>query len=272
MPGSAVEQVRITAWVPLAVLSPGSARQPDPGFSSMVPGPSGLISHRCAALPLQVNRTAVVPLMFRHLPWIRTVPSGSASHFCSAALLQAAMTILVPSAVPFPLSSRHLPGIPDATGPAGSSHFWLEFPRQDEIVSCLPLAVLLPGSVRHRPDRGLTSSPPVCSCHRCAVLPLQVYRSAGVPLAALLTRRHLPWIRSVSSCTTVHFCAAEPLQVQMTTLVPFAVLLPLSSRHLPPRFRRTGPAGPLPRAAVTVQVNGADPAVPLPSVAVTTRW
>src|SRR5215468_197512 len=96
--------------------------------------------------------------------------------------------------------------------------------------------------------------------------------SAGVPLVALLTRRHLPWIRSVSSCTTVHFCAAVPLQVQMSTLVPFAVLLPLSSRHLPPRFRRSGPAGPLLGAGVTVQVNAADPAVPLPSVTVTTGW
>src|SRR5215471_12316447 len=96
--------------------------------------------------------------------------------------------------------------------------------------------------------------------------------SAGVPLAALLTRRHLPWIRSVSSFTTVHFCAAEPLQVQMTTLVPFAVLLPLSSRHLPPRLRRSGPAGPLLDAAVTVQLKAADPVVPLPSAAVTTGW
>src|SRR6266487_3214926 len=141
------------------------------------------------------------------------------------------MTILVPLAVPFPLSSRHLPGISDTIGPAGRSHFWFAPPRQDRIFSCLPFVVLLPGSVRHRWDRGLTSCPPVWSCHRCAVLPLQVYRSTSVPLLALL--------------------------------------LPLSSRHLPPRFRRTGPVGPLFGAAVTIQVNDADPAPPEPSAAVT---
>src|SRR5437016_5731958 len=182
------------------------------------------------------------------------------------------MTILVPLAVPFPLSSRHLPGIPDTIGPAGSSHFWFAPPWQDKIFSCLPFVVLLPGSVRHRWDRGLTSCPPVWSCHRCAVLPLQVYRSTRVPMVALRTRRHLPWIRIVSSFTAVHLCEAEPLQVQMATLVPLAVLLPLSSRHLPPRFRRTGPVGPLFGAAVTVQVNDADPAPPEPSAAVTTGW
>src|SRR5215470_14730301 len=152
-----------------------------------------------------------------------------------------------------------MPGIPDTIGPAGSRHFWFGLAWQGEIFNCLPLVVLLPGSVRHRPDRGLTSSPPVWTCHRCPPPPLHVDRSAGVPLVVLLTRRHLPWIRSVASFTTVQVCAAEPLHVQMTILVPFAVLLPLSSRHLPPRFRRTGPVGPLSGAAVTVQVNDADP-------------
>src|SRR5215510_12034939 len=93
MPGSVVEQLSIAAWVPSAVLPLGSARQPDPGFSSIV-------------------------------------PPGWATHFCSVVLLQADMTILVPSAVAFPLSSRHLPGIPDTIGPAGSSHSWLALPWQ----------------------------------------------------------------------------------------------------------------------------------------------
>jgi hypothetical protein len=81
--------------------------------------------------------------------------------------------------------------------------------------------------------------------------------------------RHLPWIRSVRSCTTVHCCEAPPLHVPMFTAVPSAVPFPASFRHLPPTSKRTGPVGPWPGAAATVHPYATEPEVPAASDALT---
>src|SRR6516225_4096647 len=118
------------------------------------------------------------------------------------------MSILLPLVVLPPASSRHLPGTPLATGPAGSVHAWSGAPSQVETVTVVPLAVAAPGSARHMPVTGLARATGVgpapgltlrgtASCHCCTGAPVQVASTTGVPLvaAALGTTRHLPWMR-----------------------------------------------------------------------------
>src|ERR1700759_3585944 len=61
--------------------------------------------------------------------------------------------------------------------------------------------VLPPGSVRHRPELGLTSSPLAWFVQFWAVVPLHGYQSTLVPLVvpALTTSKQPPWTRSVPS-------------------------------------------------------------------------
>ena len=61
--------------------------------------------------------------------------------------------------------------------------------------------VLPPGSVRHRPEVGLTSSPLDWCVQFWAAVPLHGYQSTLVPLVvpALTTSRQPPWTRSVLS-------------------------------------------------------------------------
>ena len=77
------------------------------------------------------------------------------------------------------------------------------------------------------------------------------------------TDRHLPWIRRLRSAAAVHCWAALPLQVHSVMAVPLADLLPTSFRRLPPTPERHVPVGPVPDAAVTVQLNDRDWVAPL---------
>src|ERR1039458_4497395 len=63
----------------------------------------------------------------------------------------------------------------------GSCHCWLAPPLQLYRMSCVPFAVLEPGSSRHLPEAGLTSCPPL-ACHCWLAPPLQVHHSTSVPL------------------------------------------------------------------------------------------
>src|SRR5215469_1636182 len=195
------------------------------------------------------------------------------------------MSILVPFAVLPPLSSMHLPGICDDTGPAGSVQAWFLKPLHEPTTTRVLLAVLKPVSDRHIPDAGLRRvigagpSDPVMlrgsvSHHCCTGRPVQAASTTLAPLAGLELggTRHLPWIRSVPSLTYVHCWAVLPLHVQMSAWVPFAELLPTSLRHLPPVASRTAPAGPAFGARLTVHVKEADPDPPRPSAAVTVGW
>src|SRR5213075_1027627 len=108
--------------------------------------------------------------------------------------------------------------------------------------------VALPGSVRHRPDSGLTRFFVVAfQVHCCAPEPLHVHSWTrllfAVPL--WLTSRHLPRAWREPSPGTVHACAPVPLHVHTWTFVPSAVPLLLTSRQkLPAIDDFTGPVGP----------------------------
>ena len=92
----------------------------------------------------------------RHFPCTRTVPSGPMVHCWPLVPLQDHMSILVPFVVWFPLSSMHLPGICDDTGPAGSVQAWFLKPLHEPTTTRVPLVVLQPVSDRHIPDAGLS--------------------------------------------------------------------------------------------------------------------
>src|ERR1039457_4802646 len=83
--------------------------------------------------------------------------------------------------------------------PLGTVHFcWAE---SVQVSMSSRELVLPPGSVRHRPELGLTSSPLAWWAQPWAALPLQGYQSTLVPLVvpALTTSRQPPWVRSVLS-------------------------------------------------------------------------
>src|SRR6266496_392476 len=275
IPGSPAEQVTTASVNPPEPAAPGSARhRPVAGLTRLTPPRSGTIRHR-DRLSAHVRSSTSVPLTAphretaRHLLWIRTVPSGRARQVCAALPLHAARSTGLPLILPFPRSSRHRPGSCDATGPAGSVHCWAACPVHALSRTRVPFLVLPPGSARHRPDPGLISRPRLPASHCCAALPLQDRSSARAPLAMPGAARHLPWIRSVSSCTAVHCSAAPPLHRQMFTGVPPADRLPASCRHLPPLCRRTCPVAPLSGARRTRQLNETDPMAPPEPVAVT---
>ena len=96
--------------------------------------------------------------------------------------------------------------------PAGGVHSWLAAPVQVSMSSRAP--VLPPGSVRHRPELVLTSSPLAWCAQFCAPVPLQGYHWTVVPLVvpALVTSRQPPWTRTVPSVYGDHCWPALPLQ------------------------------------------------------------
>src|SRR5579875_1585396 len=96
--------------------------------------------------------------------------------------------------------------------PVGSVHCWSLAPVQVSMSS--RTAVLPPGSVRHRPEFGLTSSPLDSCVQSWAAVPLHAYQSTSVPLVvpALTTSRQPPWVRRVPSEYGDHCWPAPPLQ------------------------------------------------------------
>src|ERR1035438_10507178 len=83
--------------------------------------------------------------------------------------------------------------------PLGRVHFCCAESVQVSMSSREP--VFAPGSVRHRPELGLTSSPLDWWVQPWAAVPLQGYQSTLVPLVvpALTTSRQPPSVRSVPS-------------------------------------------------------------------------
>ena len=83
--------------------------------------------------------------------------------------------------------------------PVGRVHCWSAASVQVSMSSRAP--VLPPGSVRHKPELGLTSSPLDWWVQPWAAVPLHGYQSTSVPLVvpALTTSRQPPWVRSVPS-------------------------------------------------------------------------
>src|SRR6266545_4222076 len=103
------------------------------------------------------------------------------------------------------------------------------------MISWVPLAVLLAGSSRQRPDCGLSRVRLVCARQTWAPVPLQSHSWTRVPLVVPppLTSRHLLSARSVPSVPTVHTWALVPLQSHSWVSVPLPVPLNVTSRHLP---------------------------------------
>src|SRR5882757_8787 len=106
-------------------------------------------------------------------------------------------------------------------------------------MSCVPFAVLEPGSSRHIPECGFTISP-LDAAHCWLAPPLQVHNSIRVPLVYLapVTSMQPPSIVSVPLLLTVQFCAPVlPSQAHIWTLlpaVPLALLLSTQSLLLSP--------------------------------------
>src|SRR5882757_2064444 len=105
-----------------------------------------------------------------------------------------------------------LPPPPPPPLPVGSVQCCCAEPVQVSMSSRAP--VLPPGSVRQRPELGLTSSPFDWWVQVWAAVPLQGYQSTLVPLEvpALTTSRQPPWVRSVPSEYGDHCWPAVPLQ------------------------------------------------------------
>src|SRR5262249_44547931 len=126
--------------------------------------------------------------------------------------------------------STHLPAIPDAIGPVtapGSVHCWLLPAEQSKMTTWAPL-VEPPGSVRQRPDSGLTSVLfDALKVHFWAPVPLQPH-SCTIELFAVplwLTSRQWPRICTLWSAEIVTDCAPVPLHVQIWILLPLAMPL-----------------------------------------------
>src|SRR5262249_54054990 len=91
---------------------------------------------------------------------------------------------------------------------AGGDHCWLAPPLQVNRTSWVPLAVLEPGSSRHLPETGFSSSPWVY-VQTWFVPPLQVHHSISVLMAVDLPviSRQPPSIWMVPLDAIVQFCA-----------------------------------------------------------------
>src|SRR5260221_8439685 len=117
--------------------------------------------------------------------------------------------------------------------PVGSFHCWSAASVQVSMSRRAP--VLPPGSVRHRPEFGLSSSPLAWWVQPCAALALQGYQSTLVPLVfpAATTSRQPPWARRVLSVYGDHCWPALPLHAP----TPIGLLATFSefwlARHRP---------------------------------------
>src|ERR1022692_4182411 len=94
----------------------------------------------------------------------------------------------------------------------GTDHCWLLPPLQVQRSSWVPCVVLNPGSSRHLPETGFTSSPFTAS-HCWLAPPLHVHSSMRAPLAVLppVMSRQLPLIPTVPLDSIVQFCADASL-------------------------------------------------------------
>src|SRR5258708_30390378 len=95
-------------------------------------------------------------------------------------------------------------------------------------MSCVPSVVLEPGSSRHMPEAGLTSSLLPSAFHCWLAPPLHDHHSISVPLVYLAPVMSMqpPSMVSVPLLFTVQFCAAVlPSHAHICTLLP---LLPLA--------------------------------------------
>src|SRR6266702_3621764 len=107
-------------------------------------------------------------------------------------------------------------------------------------MSCVPAAVLKPGSSRHMPEVGLTSSLLPSAFHCWLAPPLQVHHSMSVPLVYLapVMSRQPPSIVTVPLVAAVQFCAPVlPSQFHICTLLPLvaaALLLSMQTEPLSP--------------------------------------
>src|SRR5882757_10998117 len=102
-------------------------------------------------------------------------------------------------------------------------------------MSCVPFAVLEPGSSRHIPECGFTISP-LDACHCWLAPPLQVHHSTRVPLVYLAPVMSMqpPSMVRVPLLLAVQFCAPVlPSHVHICTLLPLVPLaLLLSTQSL----------------------------------------
>src|SRR3954451_17836515 len=80
------------------------------------------------------------------------VPSVFRRHFWLFWPLQSQMITAAPSAVPAPLTSRHLPPYTRSSPVPVEVHRWLGCPLQSQICACAPLACEAPLTSRQRPD------------------------------------------------------------------------------------------------------------------------
>ena len=95
---------------------------------------------------------------------------------------------------------------------------------------------LPPGSVRHSPEFGLTSSPLDSWVQSWAGEALQAYQSISVPLVvpAATTSRHPPCVRRVPSVYGDHCWPASPSQESAIIGLPSVFSALLFARHSPP--------------------------------------
>src|ERR1700735_1481508 len=100
------------------------------------------------------------------------------------------------------------------------------------MISCVPSSVLEPGSSRHMPEVGLTSSLVPSASHCWLAPPLHGHHSTSVPsvyLAPVMSRQS-PSMVSVPLLLTVQFCAAVlPSHAHICTLLPSVALALLLS-------------------------------------------
>src|SRR5215469_7851726 len=284
MPGSAATQGPMTSFVPAFPRSPGSATQsPATGLTSCTPigPPDSCQTWLAAPFTQRTSRSGVPgavlpPAGARHLPPELIAPSGSTIQDCCAERLHCrSVTVPTGSEAPRRLLAQ-FPAIPDVSGPAGSVHCWLALG-----VFALPVAFGLawqtaatartpfrvPVSARHRPLLRFFSTAFEPSCHRWPLVHEIIARAAGaVELAAFVAARHSPPVRTVPSGAIVHRSPTAGPQVSIAMLVALR-----SARHLPSRYSRICPVGPLP-LALAIRHGNEVVASAVPELSVTCTW
>src|SRR3984957_2646771 len=267
--GSVRLHLDVTSWVPLGSSAAprvmlGMARQTPPWANSLPIAEARTTVHFWPLWAPQVQITALPLRTVTHLlPNILIVPSGSNVHLAVLYWHQN-MSMTLPFTPELKWSSRHEPPSAVRAACGGSAHCSGELARQPPIVGTVPLRLLDPGSVAHRPDAGLASSPLLPCAHRWRVLPSQPASTSCLPLEAPLPAmvRQRPLARIVLSLATVQRSAAPEAQGSSSTWVPLAVRLPGSCRHLPangrwiwPRPPVSGSVPPLFAAGLTTSLN-----------------
>src|SRR6202044_705522 len=164
-------------------------------------------------------------------PRVPVLPSTASAAGVPAFSVEDAVAVLFRARLAVP---QVPPPPPPPPLPVGRVHFCCAEAVQVSMSSRAP--VLPPGSVRHSPEDGLTSSPLDWCVQSWAAVPLHGYQSTSVPLVvpALTTSRQPPWVRSVPSVYGDH-CWPAPL---LQPLSPIGLPAVLSEfwlvRHCPP--------------------------------------